>query len=98
MLDARDCVHLYSLFISAGSRPCLSTFPFVQQFETELSRLGASSDEVIALQNTLRELNAQKLMIQREQERTRAKMTSDYSDTDEDLKRLYETFVNQQAA
>ena len=64
----------------------------LKSIEQKLSKLGVKQEEIKQVQEQISTLNAQKDVMMAEKAKANKNMTTDYSDTDEELKAIYENF------
>lgn len=64
----------------------------IKTFETKLRSLSGKQDDIRNLQDTISSLVAQKELLVVERNKSRDRMKTDYSDSDEELKQIYVTF------
>lgn len=69
----------------------------VKSIESRLVKLGAKQEEIRRIQDALAGLQAQKDVLVSEKNRANSRMLTDYSDTDEELKAIYDNFRQTQA-
>jgi chromosome segregation ATPase len=64
----------------------------IKTLEAQLAKLGAKQEEIKKIQDTITSMNAQKDIMHAEKAKANAKMVTDYSDTDAELKNIYKDF------
>jgi len=66
--------------------------------EVKLSKLGVRQEELKQMQDAIAHMQAQKQVMIEERQRANAKMQTDYSDTDAELRSIYDSFKSNHAA